>query len=149
MLKEFRAFIMRGNVLDLAVAVIIGAAFGKIVTSAVNDVLMPPIGFLIGNVDFSHLYIDLSASSFASLAEAQKAGAPVIKYGLFINELTNFLIIAFVIFAIVRFANSLQKPVATPAPATKECPYCLSTIPIKAVRCGQCTSDLRTAQGER
>lgn len=145
MLREFRAFIMRGNVLDLAVAVIIGAAFGKVVTSLVNDVLMPPLGFLVGKVDFSQLYINLSASTYASLADAQKAGSPVIKYGLFINEIINFLIIGFAIFLIVRLANHLQKPAAPAVPTTKECPYCLSAIPIKAVRCAQCTSDLSKA----
>ena len=143
MMKEFKAFIMRGNVLDLAVAVIIGAAFGKIITSLVNDVLMPPIGFLVGKVDFGQLYLDLSASSYASLADAQKAGAPVIKYGMFINELINFLIIAFVIFLIVRLANRLQKPAPATPPTVKECPYCLSTVPIKASRCGHCTSALK------
>ena len=122
---------------------IIGAAFGKIITSLVNDVLMPPIGFLVGKVDFGQLYLDLSASSYASLADAQKAGAPVIKYGMFINELINFLIIAFVIFLIVRLANRLQKPAPAIAPAMKECPYCLSTVPIKASRCGHCTSALK------
>ncbi len=145
MLKDFRAFIIRGNVLDLAVAVIIGAAFGKIVTSLVNDILMPPIGLLTGQVDFSQLYINLSASSYASLADAQKAGAPVIKYGMFVNEIVNFVIIAFAVFVAVRFAGRLQKPAEAAATTTKECPYCLSSIPIKAVRCGHCTSDLKKA----
>ncbi len=149
MLKEFKAFIIRGNVLDLAVAVIIGAAFGKIVTSLVNDILMPPLGFLIGKVDFSSLYLDLSGTGYASLAEAQKAGAPVVRYGLFLNDVTNFLIVAFVIFLIVRLANRLQSTAAQPAPAsapvTRECPYCLSVIPLKATRCANCTSELKAA----
>ena len=146
MIKDFKAFIMRGNVLDLAVAVIIGTAFGKIVTSLVNDVFMPPIGFIIGKVDFNNLFIDLSGSSYPSLAEAVKAGAPLIKYGVFINELVNFLIIAFVVFLVVRIANRLQPaPACTPAPTAKECPYCFSAIPVKAVRCPHCTADIRTA----
>jgi large conductance mechanosensitive channel len=146
MVKEFKAFVLRGNVLDLAVAVIIGAAFGKIVTSLVNDVLMPPIGFLIGKVDFSSLYLNLSGTPYASLAEAQEAGAAVVKYGQFFNEVITFLIVAFVIFLLVRLANQLQKmrsaePAA--APTTRECPQCLSLVPVKAVRCAHCTSELK------
>ncbi len=149
MLKEFKTFIMRGNVLDLAVAVIIGAAFGKIVGSLVNDVLMPPLGLVVGKVDFSNLYLNLSGTSFASLAEAQRAGAPLIRYGLFINSAIDFLIIAFVIFLVVRLANRLQhrQAPAPAAPATKECPYCLSAVPIKATRCAHCTSELKAAHG--
>lgn len=144
MLKEFKAFVMRGNVLDLAVAVIIGGVFGKIVSSLVSDILMPPIGFLMGKVDFSNLYLNLSPASFASLAEAQKAGAPIIKYGLFINTLIDFIIVSFVIFMVVRMANRLQKTIEEPkATTTKECPYCLSTIPLKATRCGHCTSEVK------
>lgn len=144
MLKEFKEFAMRGNVLDLAVAVIIGAAFGKIVTTFVNNVLMPPIGLLLGRVDFSNLFIPLDGQSYPSLAAAQDAGAPVIAYGLFINDLINFLIVAFVVFLIVRAVNRLKKPAAAPAeaPSTKECPYCASTISIKARKCPECTSDL-------
>ena len=147
MLKEFKAFIMRGNVLDLAVAVIIGAAFGKIVTSLVNDVLMPPIGLVVGKVDFSSLYLNLSGENYATLAEAQKAGAPIIKYGLFINAVIDFVIVAFVIFMVVRVANRLQqKKAEAPAePTTKECPFCLSVIPIKAIRCAHCTTELKNA----
>lgn len=148
MLKEFKTFIMRGNVLDLAVAVIIGGVFGKIVSSLVNDVLMPPIGLLVGKVDFSSLFFNLSSETYASLAEAQKAGAPIIKYGLFINTVIDFLIVSFVIFMVVRLANRLQRQQAAAAPApptTKECPFCLSTIPLKATRCGHCTSDLEAA----
>ena len=143
--KEFTTFVMRGNVLDLAVAVIIGGAFGKIVSSFVNDVIMPPIGLIVGKVDFSSLYLNLSADAFASLAEAQKAGAPVIKYGLFINTVIDFVIVSFVIFLVVRLANRLQRQqaAAAPAPTTKECPYCLSSIPLKATRCGHCTSEIK------
>jgi large conductance mechanosensitive channel len=142
MLKEFKDFILRGNVLDLAVAVIIGAAFGKIITSLVTDVLMPPIGLILGKVDFSNLYINLSATPYASLATAQAAGAPTVNYGLFLNNVINLIIVALVIFLLVRIANNLQRS-KTAAPTTKECPYCLSTIPIKAVRCAHCTSDLK------
>ena len=147
MLKEFKTFIMRGNVLDLAVAVIIGGVFGKTVSSLVNDVLMPPIGLLVGKVDFSGLYVNLSDATYASLAEAQKAGAPVIKYGLFINTVIDFLIVSLVIFLIVRLANRLQQAKAEPAaaPTTRECPHCLMTVPIKATRCGHCTSEIKSA----
>ena len=146
MLKEFKAFVMRGNVLDLAVAVIIGGVFGKIVSSLVNDVLMPPIGLAVGKVDFSSLYLNLSSNTYASLAEAQKAGAPIIKYGLFINTVIDFLIVSFVIFLVVRLANRLQRQeaaAAPAAPATKECPFCLSAIPLKATRCSHCTSEIK------
>ena len=148
MFKEFKTFVMRGNVLDLAVAVIIGGVFGKIVSSLVNDILMPPVGLIMGKVDFSSLYLNLSGETYASLAEAQKAGAPVIKYGLFINTVIDFLIVSFVIFFVVRLANRLQRQQAAAAPAaptTKECPFCLSIIPLKATRCGHCTSDMKTA----
>lgn len=147
MLKEFKAFVLRGNVLDLAVAVIIGGAFGKIVTSLVNDVLMPPIGLIVGKVDFSSLYLNLTGETYANLAEAQKAGAAVIKYGLFINATIDFVIVAFVIFLVVRVANRLQikKTEAPAAPTTKDCPFCLSVIPIKAIRCAHCTSELKAA----
>jgi large conductance mechanosensitive channel len=145
MLKEFKTFVMRGNVLDLAVAVIIGGVFGKIVSSFVNDVLMPPIGLIVGKVDFSSLYINLSPDTYASLAEAQKAGAPIIKYGLFINTVIDFLIVSLVIFLVVHMASRLQRQkAAAPAPpTTKECPFCLSTIPLKATRCGHCTSEIK------
>jgi len=147
MFKEFKTFIMRGNVLDLAVAVIIGGVFGKIVSSLVNDILMPPIGLAVGKVDFSGLYANLSDTTYASLAEAQKAGAPVIKYGLFINTVIDFVIVSFVIFLVVRLANRLQRAKAEPAaaPTTKDCPHCLMTVPLKATRCGHCTSDLKAA----
>ncbi len=144
MLKEFREFIMRGNVLDLAVAVIIGAAFGKIVTSFVNDVLMPPIGLLLGNVDFSNLYINLSGGSYATLADAQAAGAATINYGLFLNTVIDFLIVALVIFLIIRQVNRLQRQKEAPPaePTTKDCPFCFTGISIKATRCPNCTSQL-------
>ncbi len=146
MLKEFRDFIARGNVLDLAVAVIIGGAFGKIVTSAVNDIIMPPVGLLLGNVDFANLFVNLSGTAFASLDEARKAGAPVVAYGVFLNAIIDFVIVAAVIFLVVRAANRLQrlreKPAVPAAPETKECPQCLSAIPIKATRCAHCTQAL-------
>ena len=142
MLDEFKKFVMRGNVLDLAVAVIIGAAFGAIVVSFVNDILMPPIGLLLGGVDFSNLFISLDGQSYPSLAAAQEAGAPTINYGVFINTVINFLIIAFAIFLIVRLANRMQKEEAPGEPTTKECPHCISTIPIRATRCPNCTSQL-------
>lgn len=144
MLKEFRAFIMRGNVLDLAVAVIIGAAFGKIVTSFVNDVLMPPIGLLLGNVDFSNLYINLSGGSYATLADAQAAGAATINYGLFLNTVIDFLIVALVIFLVIRQVNRLQRAKEAPPaePTAKDCPFCFNSISIKATRCPHCTSQL-------
>jgi len=143
MWAEFKKFIQRGSVIDLAVGVIIGGAFGTIVNSLVNDVIMPPIGLLIGNVDFSDLYINLSGGSYASLAEAQNAGAVTINIGLFINALINFLILAFVIFILVRQVNKLQKPEPAIAQSTKECPFCLSSIPLKATRCPRCTSELK------
>ena len=144
MFKEFREFTIRGNVLDLAVAVIIGAAFGTIITSLVNDVLMPPIGLLLGHMDFKDLFITLSSGTYASLAAAKAAGAPVIAYGQFLNTIINFLIVAFVIFLAVKQVNRFKKPVEAPAaPATKECPYCFSVIPAKAMRCSHCTSELR------
>ncbi|HEY4761495.1 MAG TPA: large-conductance mechanosensitive channel protein MscL [Thermoguttaceae bacterium] len=145
MFKEFKAFIMRGNVLDLAVAVIIGAAFGKIVTSFVNDIIMPPIGVLLGKVDFSSLFLNLSGKSYATIVEAKTAGAPTLNYGMFINTVVDFVIVAFVIFLVVRAANRLQQLQAQPAaaPTTKECPYCVSNIPVKATRCPHCTSELK------
>jgi large conductance mechanosensitive channel len=143
MLKEFREFALRGNVLDLAVGVIIGAAFGKIVTSFVNDILMPPLGLLLGGVDFTNLFVSLNGTPYASLADAQAAGAPTINYGLFINNIIDFLIVAFVIFLIIRAVNRLSRPKTAPeAPSTKLCPYCQSGISIKATRCPHCTSDL-------
>jgi large conductance mechanosensitive channel len=142
MWKEFKQFIARGNVVDLAVGVIIGAAFGKIVTSFVNDILMPPIGLLLGNVDFANLFITLSGGSYATLAEAQAAGAATINYGVFINTIIDFLIVAFVIFLLIKQVNRLKQPAPAAEPTTKACPYCLSEIPIKATRCPHCTSEL-------
>jgi large conductance mechanosensitive channel len=145
MLKEFKAFIAKGNVLDLAVAVIVGGAFGAIVTSAVNDVIMPPIGLVLGKVDFKELFLALDGKSYATLADAKKAAAPVLAYGAFLNTCVNFLIVAFFVFLVVQWANKLKKPVSVVevAPTTKECPFCASAIPIKAVRCPLCTSDLK------
>ena len=143
MLREFKEFAMRGNVLDLAIGVIVGAAFGLIVTSLVNDILMPPIGLLLGGLDFKDLFISLNNQSYPSLDAAKKAGAPVIAYGNFVNTVINFVIVAFAIFLLVKQVNRFRKPAE--APATKECPYCLSTIAAKATRCPQCTSDLRAA----
>jgi len=143
MLKEFKEFVMRGNVLDLAVAVIIGGAFGKIIGSFVEDVLMPPIGLALGNVDFSNLFINLSGKDFASVAAAKAAGAATLNYGIFFNHIINFLIIAFAIFIVVKQAARLQKPAPAAPPSTKDCPHCLSAIPIKATRCAYCTSDLK------
>ncbi|BBB49590.1 large conductance mechanosensitive channel protein MscL [Pelolinea submarina] len=144
MLKEFKKFAVRGNVIDLAIGVIIGGAFGKIVTSFVNDILMPPFGLLLGKVDFSNLYINLSGGYYDSLAQAQEAGAVTLNYGLFINTLIDFVIIAFVIFLLVRQINKLEKPAETSKePSTKECPYCYSSISIKATRCPACTSELK------
>lgn len=143
-LKEFKEFAIRGNVIDLAVGVVIGAAFGKIVNSLVTDIIMPPIGLLLGNVDFSNLFINLSGKPIHSLAEAKAAGAPTINYGLFLNSVIDFMIVAFAIFLIVREINILRRHnQAAPAETnTKGCPYCLSTIPLRATRCPQCTSEL-------
>jgi large conductance mechanosensitive channel len=142
MLKDFREFVIRGNVLDLAVAVMIGAAFGAVVTSMVNDIVMPPIGLLLGRVDFKDLFISLNGQSYATLAAAKAAAAPVITYGRFLNTVINFLIIAFVIFLIVRQVSRLQrKPAAAPVvPTTKDCAFCCTPIPIAAKRCPNCTS---------
>ncbi|WP_042352338.1 large conductance mechanosensitive channel protein MscL [Bacillus massiliigorillae] len=140
MLKEFRNFIARGNVIDLAVGVIIGGAFGKIITSLVEDVIMPPIGLLIGKVDFTELYINLSGKDYNSLAEAKTAGAATINYGLFLNNVINFLIIAFCIFIVIRQINKLSRKKEDAPKTTKECPACLSEIPLKASRCPACTS---------
>jgi len=145
MLKEFREFIARGNAIDLAVGVIIGAAFGAIVTSLVNDIIMPPIGVVLGGVDFSDLFISLSGQAYPSLKAAKDAGGPVIAYGKFLNNVINFVIVSFVIFMLVRTINRLKKPAPAAGPTTKDCPYCLSTIPIKATRCPHCTSELRAA----
>ena len=140
MLKEFKDFAMKGNVLDMAIGVIIGGAFGKIISSLVSDVLMPPIGMLMGNVDFASLFINLSGTSQPSLAAAKAAGSPTINYGVFLQATFDFIIIAFVIFLLVKQVNRLKKPEPTSAPTTKDCPHCLSAIPIKATKCAHCTS---------
>ena len=142
MLKEFKAFVMRGNVLDLAVAVILGLAFGKIVTSFTNDVLMPPLGLALGRMDMSNLFINLSGTPYATLAEAKAAGAPTVNYGLFLNAVVDFLIVAFVIFLIIRQVNRFKGPSEPEAPKTRECPECLSMVPALAHRCASCTSVL-------
>ncbi len=141
MFKEFKEFAMRGNVLDMAVGIIIGAAFGKIITSFVEDILMPPVGLLVGNVDFSNLFFNLTGQSFDTLAAAKEAGVATINYGMFFNHVINFVIVAFAIFLLIRQVNRLKRvEAAPPAPATKDCPQCLMTIPVKATRCGHCTS---------
>jgi len=151
MLKEFKEFAMKGNVLDMAVGIIIGAAFGTIISSLVADVIMPPIGLLLGNMDFSNLFLVLKegkvAGPYASLAAAKAAGAVSVNFGLFINTVINFLIVAFAIFLLIRNVNKLKRQEAAPppAPTTKECPFCLSAIPIKASRCAHCTSELKAA----
>jgi len=151
MLKEFKEFAMRGNVVDMAVGIIIGAAFGTIVNSLVADVIMPPIGLLFGNIDFSNLFVVLkqgpkAAGPYESLATAKAAGAVTINYGFFINTVISFLVVAFAVFLLIRGINQMkrQEAVPPPVPPTKDCPYCLSTIPIKATRCGHCTSELKT-----
>lgn len=145
MLKEFKEFAMKGSLLDLAVGFIMGGAFGKIVTSLVNDVIMPPIGLLLGKVDFASLFINLSGKPYASMAEAKAAGAATINYGIFLNVFIDFLIVALVMFLLIKQVNKLRrKPAEAPAvPTTKECPFCFSAIPIKAVRCPNCTSQLK------
>jgi len=143
MLKEFKEFAMRGNVLDMAVGIIIGAAFGRIVTSLVNDVIMPPIGLILGRVDFSSLFLNISGTHYPTLSAAKAAGAATINYGTFLNTVIDFVIVAFVIFLIVRQVNRWQKPAPAAAPTTKECPYCHTSIPIQATRCPNCTSEIR------
>ena len=145
MLRDFREFIARGNVVDMAVGIIVGAAFGGVVTSLVNDVIMPPIGLVVGGVDFTNLFLALDWKHYPSLAAAKSAGAPTLNYGVFVNTVVNFLIVAFAIFLLVRAVNRLRGPAPVAAPTTRECPYCASAIPVKAVRCGHCTSDLRAA----
>jgi len=146
MFKEFKEFAMRGNVLDMAVGIVIGAAFGGIVTSFVQDVLMPPIGRLVGHVDFSNLFVNLSGTHYDTIAAAKAAGAATLNYGLFLNTVINFLIVAFAIFLLVRQVNRFApKPAPAAAPTTHDCPYCLSAVPLKATRCAHCTSELRPA----
>jgi large conductance mechanosensitive channel len=144
MFKEFKEFAVKGNVVDMAVGIIIGAAFGKIISSFVADVLMPPIGLLLGNMDFANLFINLSGKTFETLAEAKKAGAATINYGIFLNTIFDFIIIAFAVFLLIRQVNRFKRkePVECAVPDTKECPYCLSKISLKATRCSHCTSQL-------
>jgi large conductance mechanosensitive channel len=144
MLKEFKEFAMRGNVLDMAVGIVLGASFGGIVTSLVNDVLMPPIGLVLGRVDFSNLFLNLTSRHFETVATAKAAGAATLNYGLFLNTIINFVIVSFAIFLLVRQVNKLRAPAPVPAgPALKPCAYCCSQIPLAATRCPQCTSQLK------
>lgn len=145
MLKEFKEFAVRGNVVDLAVGIIIGGAFGKIVSSFVNDLLMPPLGLLAGKMDFSNLFINLGDIKYTSLDAAKKAGAPTLNYGMFINTTVDFILMAFAVFLLVKWINKLRGPAPVPAaapPATKDCPYCCSAIPLPAKKCPNCTSEL-------
>ena len=145
MFKEFKEFIMRGNVMDLAIGIVIGAAFGKIVTSFVSDILMPPIGLALGNVDFSNLFINLSHTHYDTLKAAKDAGAATINYGLFLAVVIDFIIVAFAIFLVIRAINRMQrKKEIEPAATTKECAFCLSSIPLNAIKCAHCTADLKT-----
>lgn len=144
MIKEFRSFIMRGNVIDLAVAFIMGGAFGAIISSLVKDIIMPVVGVVLGGVDFTNLFITLKGGPFASLADAQKAGAATVNYGVFINTIITFLIVALAMFMLIKGMNAMRRPAPAAAPTTKECPYCLSTVPLKATRCPNCTSDLKS-----
>jgi large conductance mechanosensitive channel len=145
MLKEFKAFAMRGNVLDMAVGIIIGGAFGKIVSSMVNDLLMPPMGLLLGKMDFTGLFLSLDGQSYPSLQAAKDAGAPVFAYGSFLQTTVDFIIVAFAVFLLVRQVNRWSTPTPTPAPAVKDCPFCFSGISVKATRCPNCTSALTQA----
>jgi large conductance mechanosensitive channel len=143
MLREFKEFALRGNVLDMAIGIVIGVAFGKIIASLVDDIIMPPIGLALGNVDFANLFINLSGKDYPSVAAAKAAGAATINYGIFFNTILNFLIIAFVLFLIIRQVNAMQTPKEAPVAVTKECPLCLSAIPVKATRCAHCTAELK------
>ncbi|MFA5394151.1 MAG: large conductance mechanosensitive channel protein MscL [Candidatus Ratteibacteria bacterium] len=147
MLKEFREFAMRGNVLDMAIGIIIGTAFGKIITSLVNDILMPPIGVLLGKMDFANLFVNISPRHYERLADAKAAGAATINYGLFLNTIIDFVIVAFVIFLLIRQVNRFKKKEEPAAPVTKDCLYCLSAVPVRATRCPHCTSELKPSEG--
>ena len=144
MLKEFKEFALRGNVLDMAIGIILGVAFGRIVTSFVEDILMPPLGLLLGKVDFSNLFFSLTGKHFDTIAAAKAAGAPTLNYGLFVNHVFNFVIVAFAIFLLVRQVNRLKRQPAA-EPTTRECPLCLSTIPLKAVKCAHCPAEVKAA----
>ena len=143
MWKEFKEFAMRGSVVDLAVGIIIGVAFGAIISSLVKDIIMPPIGMLLGQINFADLYINLTSTAYPSLKAAQDAGAATINYGLFINSVINFLLVAVALFFVIKGMNSMKKPAPAAAPTTKECPYCLTAVPKKATRCPACTSELK------
>ncbi|WP_298267759.1 large conductance mechanosensitive channel protein MscL [Geobacter sp.] len=143
MLKEFKEFALKGNVIDLAIGIVIGGAFGKIVTSFVNDILMPPLGLFLGKMDFANLFINLSEKEFPSLKAARDAGAPVISYGVFINTVLDFIIVAFAIFLVIRQINRMKREPLPAPPNTKECGFCFSAIPTRATRCPQCTSELK------
>ena len=147
MLKEFKEFALRGNVLDMAIGIILGVAFGRIISSFVEDILMPPLGLVLGKVDFSNLFLSLTGTHFDTLAAAKAAGAPTLNYGMFTNHVLNFLIVAFAIFLLVKQVNRFKRQQEAPAPSTRECPYCLSAIPIQATRCAHCTSELKPAAG--
>lgn len=147
MFKEFKEFIMRGNVVDMAVGIIIGASFGTIVKSLVDDIIMPPIGLLLGKVDFSNLFLVIqegkTPGAYETLAAAKTAGAVTINYGLFINTIISFIIVAYAVFVLIRAVNKLKRETPPPPPDTKECPYCLSAIPLRAIRCAHCTADIK------
>lgn len=145
LIKEFRDFAVKGNAVDMAIGIIIGGAFGKIVSSLVNDIIMPPLGKLLGNVDFSSLFINLSAESAASLAEAKDKGLATVNFGVFLNTIIDFVIVAFAIFLVIKQMNRLKAAPPPAEPTTKECPFCMSTIPLKATRCPSCTSELKMA----
>jgi large conductance mechanosensitive channel len=150
MLKEFKEFVSKGSVIDMAVGIIIGGAFGTIVKSLVDDIIMPPIGLMLGKIDFTNLFLLLqggpkAAAPYASLAEAKAAGAITVNYGIFINSVISFLIVAFAVFLLIRSVNRLKRQQQAAAPDTRDCPYCLSKIPLKAVRCAHCTSELKAA----
>jgi large conductance mechanosensitive channel len=145
MLKEFKAFAIRGNVLDMGVGIVVGVAFGRLVTSLVNDVIMPPIGLVLGRVNFNDLFFSLDSKTYASLAAAKAAGAPTINYGAFVNTTLDFLIVTFVMFLLVRQVNRLMPPAPAALPSTRECPFCASEIPLKASRCPHCTSQVQAA----
>lgn len=142
MLKEFREFIVKGNMIDMAVGIVLGVAFGGVISSLVEDILMPPIGLLLGKVDFSNLFLNLSGQDYASLEAAVAAGAPIIRYGVFLNTVINLIIVGFALFMVVKAVNRVRRPQAEPAPDTRDCPFCLSGIPLKATRCPHCTSEL-------
>ena len=146
MIKEFREFIMKGSMLDMAVGIVMGLAFSAIIASLVKDILMPPIGMVLGKVDFSSLFIALNGQHYGSLADAQKAGAATINYGLFVNAIINFLIVSFVLFLLIRAVNRMRRQ-RVADPTTRECPYCLTAIPIKATRCAACTSQIEGTPG--